>query len=229
MPAFTNAAASTVAPASSLPASIAACTRPKLTSLSFLANAVFLKPRLGSRRCSGIWPPSKPLMRTPERAVWPLPPRPPVLPAPEPMPRPMRMRFLRAPGRSASSLSFMGSSPSLLLDHADEVVNLGDHAAGLGCIGQLGYATDAVEPEPDQGLALSVVASHWTPDLLDLDRLAVALAHGDLQHSAVHSTACSASPASRRRACRVDTLTLRRAATERGGSWRLSASNVART
>ena len=63
-----------------------------------------LKPRLGRRRWSGIWPPSKPLMRTPERAVWPLPPRPPVLPLPEPMPRPMRFRVLRAPERPESSL-----------------------------------------------------------------------------------------------------------------------------
>src|SRR5207302_363827 len=49
-------------------------------------------------------------MRTPERAVWPLPPRPPVLPVPEPMPRPMRERFLRAPGRSESSCSFIAWS-----------------------------------------------------------------------------------------------------------------------
>src|SRR6266852_3537644 len=63
--------------------------------------------RFGSRRCSGIWPPSKPLMRTPERAVWPLPPRPAVLPLPEPMPRPTRMRFLREPALSAISLSFI--------------------------------------------------------------------------------------------------------------------------
>ena len=62
------------------------------------------KPRFGRRRCSGIWPPSKPLMRTPERAVWPLPPRPPVLPLPEPMPRPMRLRALREPALSASSI-----------------------------------------------------------------------------------------------------------------------------
>src|SRR6185369_2561386 len=86
-PAFTKASASTGAPESSLPASIAACTRCRLISFSLSANAPFLKPRLGSRRWSGIWPPSKPLMRTPERAVWPLPPRPPVLPVPEPMPR----------------------------------------------------------------------------------------------------------------------------------------------
>src|SRR4051794_31823822 len=68
---------------------------------------MLVKPRFGSRRCSGIWPPSKPLMRTPERAVWPLPPRPDVLPLPEPMPRPTRMRFLREPALSAISLSFI--------------------------------------------------------------------------------------------------------------------------
>ena len=68
--------------------------RPRLTSLQLERERWCSKPRLGRRRCSGIWPPSKPLMRTPERAVWPLPPRPPVLPAPEPMPRPMRKRFL---------------------------------------------------------------------------------------------------------------------------------------
>ena len=68
---------------------------------------ILLKPRFGRRRCNGIWPPSKPLMRTPERAVWPLPPRPEVLPLPEPMPRPTRMRFLREPALSAISLSFI--------------------------------------------------------------------------------------------------------------------------
>src|ERR1700675_4325471 len=49
-------------------------------------------------------------MWTPVRAVWPLPPRPPVLPLPEPMPRPIRMRPLRAPALSAISLSFMALS-----------------------------------------------------------------------------------------------------------------------
>src|ERR1700757_669728 len=104
--------------------------RPRFTSFSFAANEVFLKPRLGSRRCNGIWPPSNPLMRTPERAVWPLPPRPPVLPMPEPMPRPMRIRFLRDPGRSANSLSFIAVS-SGLVDDPNEVFDLFDHAADL--------------------------------------------------------------------------------------------------
>src|SRR5918998_1380787 len=158
MPAFTRASESTVAFTSSLPASIALCTRSRFTSFSLSANFVFLKPRFGSRRCSGIWPPSKPLIATPERAVWPLPPRPPVLPLPEPMPRPMRMRFLRAPAMSWRSESFIGlllvtlnsgrdrNGPSAL-DHADEVLDLRDHAAGHGRVRQLADAADLVQAE----------------------------------------------------------------------------------
>src|SRR6185437_6836344 len=44
-----------------------------------------------------------------------------------------------------------------------------------------------------------------------------------------YSAVASASPPSRRRDCSVETLMLRRAATERGESWCLSASKVART
>src|SRR6476661_138345 len=107
--------------------------RPRLSSLYFLAK-MFLKPRFGSRRCSGICPPSKPLMATPVRAFWPLTPRPAVLPLPEPMPRPTRLRVLFAPGLSEISLSFIGwpSCPdmgSTLVDDANEVMHLSDHAA----------------------------------------------------------------------------------------------------
>src|SRR5258708_10447865 len=68
---------------------------------------MLLKPRFGSRMWSGIWPPSKPAMLTPERALAPFWPRPAVLPRPEPMPRPTRTRPWRAPFLSRSSLSFM--------------------------------------------------------------------------------------------------------------------------
>src|ERR1700729_4366671 len=84
--------------------------RPRLTSL-YWSRAGGVKPRLGRRRCRGIWPPSKPLMRTPERAVWPLPQRPACLPFPEPMPRPTRMRAFDDPGLSRISLSFMSGDP----------------------------------------------------------------------------------------------------------------------
>src|ERR1700753_1848811 len=54
---------------------------------------MLVKPRWGRRRCSGIWPPSKPRIRLePEREPWPLWPRGEVLPMPEPIPRPTRLR-----------------------------------------------------------------------------------------------------------------------------------------
>src|SRR4051794_3556535 len=68
---------------------------------------MLLEPRFGSRMWSGIWPPSKPLIDTPERALAPFWPRPAVLPRPEPIPRPTRTRLWRAPLLSLISLSFM--------------------------------------------------------------------------------------------------------------------------
>src|SRR5438874_2973568 len=60
----------------------------------YSVRKMLLKPRLGRRRCSGIWPPSKPRMRDePEREPWPLWPRVAVLPIPEPIPRPTRFLF----------------------------------------------------------------------------------------------------------------------------------------
>src|ERR1700726_2451418 len=135
---------------------------------------ILLKPRLGSRRWIGIWPPSKPLMRTPESAVWPLPPRPAVLPLPEPMPRPTRMRFLREPALSAISLSFIALSPYLslfLVDDADEMLNLCDHAANCRGVLQLGNPADLVELEADQRRPLRVVAADRAAGLLDLNHL----------------------------------------------------------
>src|ERR1700694_361669 len=156
------------------------------------SRKILLKPRLGRRRWIGIWPPSKPLMRTPARAVWPLPPRPAVLPLPEPMPRPTRMRFLREPALSAISLSFilhilypwrMISTenrlplfgimlPTLfLVDDADEMLNLCDHAANRRGVLQFGHPADLVELEPDQRRALRVVAADRAVGLHDPDRL----------------------------------------------------------
>src|SRR5215210_3457273 len=131
------------------------------------SRKMLLNPRFGSRRCSGIWPPSNPLIRTPERAVWPLPPRPPVLPLPEPMPRPTRIRSLRDPGRSAISLSFIASS--IPLDHADEMLDLQDHAARRRIVGQFLHAADLVQPETDQSLALRMMAPLGAAGLFDLD------------------------------------------------------------
>src|SRR3984957_3180767 len=188
--AFTSVSALMVPLASSVLASIAPWMRSRLTSANS-SRKILLKPRFGRRRCSGIWPPSKPLMRTPERAVWPLPPRPAVFPLPEPMPRPTRMRFLREPALSAISLSFIVGFlypwrmiatenrlplfgimlPLFLVDDADEMLNLGDHAANRRGVLQLGDPADLVELEADQRRALRVVAADRAAGLLDLDHL----------------------------------------------------------
>src|SRR5690349_11874972 len=104
------------------------------------------------------------------------------------------------------------------------MAHLVDHAVRGRVIRQITRAADLVEPEPDQRGALVVVATQRAGDLLDLDGL-LCLSHGVLPQSAD----TSASPPSRRRDCSVETLRLRRAATERGESWFFSASNVART
>src|ERR1700722_9584255 len=63
----------------------------------YSVRKMLVKPRLGKRRCSGIWPPSKPrIMWEPERDRCPLWPRLEVLPMPEPIPRPTRFLLLFA-------------------------------------------------------------------------------------------------------------------------------------
>src|SRR6476620_11635175 len=132
---------------------------------------MLLKPRFGRRRCSGIWPPSKPLMATPERDVWPLTPRPPVLPLPEPIPRPTRMRFLVGPALSQKKLSFM-SAPSLrrvivVGDDANEMLDLFDHPANRRGIGEGRGPVELVELEADQRRALTAIAADRRTDLLN--------------------------------------------------------------
>src|SRR5581483_478797 len=96
-----------------------------------------------------------------------------------------------------------------------------DHSTHGRIVGQRLPPPDLVEPEPDQGGALLARPPDRAADLLDGDGLA-------LFGHAHASAAASASPPTRR-ACRVDTLMLRRAATERGESWCFSALKVART
>src|SRR3954469_21415209 len=68
-------------------------SRSRLTMLYSLRK-MLVKPRFGIRRCNGICPPSNPrIMREPVRERCPLCPRVEVLPIPEPMPRPTRLRF----------------------------------------------------------------------------------------------------------------------------------------
>src|SRR5437868_13645366 len=108
-------------------------------------------------------------MRTPERAVWPLPPRPPVLPAPEPMPRPIRKRFFREPCFGAISFNFI--AVSLFPAHdADEMLDLVDHPARYRSVRQMPGRADLVRPAPYQGFALDFLPPHRAAGLSDLDR-----------------------------------------------------------
>src|SRR5690606_1835917 len=100
---------------------------------------------LGRRRCSGIWPPSNPAftLPLPERANWPLWPRPAVLPRPEPIPRPTRIRSLRAP--SAGLMSFRRMT-CLLLD-SNQVVHLVDQTAHARGILELAHIVDLAQAQ----------------------------------------------------------------------------------
>ncbi|BAF58518.1 hypothetical protein PTH_0339 [Pelotomaculum thermopropionicum SI] len=102
-----------------------------LTAMISFLN-LLVNPRFGMRRCSGIWPPSKP-GRTPppERAFCPLWPRPAVLPMPEPIPWPLRVGFVLAPGAGFSSCSFTCPTSSGFLDFK-QVRDLIDHSPDLG-------------------------------------------------------------------------------------------------
>src|SRR3954453_10046275 len=115
----------------------------------------------------------------------------------------------------------------LLADDADEMLNLADHAANRRRIRKLGNPADLVEVEADQRRTLRVMAADCAAGLLDLDRLC-GLGHRRELQIGCYSATASASPPTRRD-CRVETLMLRRAATERGESWCFSASKVART
>src|SRR3712207_2885604 len=142
-------------------------------------------------------------MATPERAVWPLPPRPPVLPLPEPMPRPIRMRALVAPALSRMSVSF--TAPSLLpVDDAHEVLHLLDHAAHRRSVGQGRGAVELVELEAAQRLALLGIAAEGRADLLDRQGLTLG-SHRDPPYASAPAASAS-EPASRRRLWSVETF-----------------------
>src|SRR3954454_7073609 len=143
---------------------------------------MLLKPRFGSRMLSGIWPPSKPAMLTPERALAPFWPRPAVLPRPEPMPRPTRTRDWRAPLLSLISFSFMFVHSLSLLSRSSrrsgwsgglfdlhQMLHLTDLAEHFGRALHFHAAAQLVEAETDQSRPLRLVAADRRSGLGDLD------------------------------------------------------------
>src|SRR5439155_16222297 len=123
-----------------------AARRSRLTMLNSLRK-ILVKPRLGMRRCSGIWPPSKPrIIREPVRERCPLCPRVDVLPMPDPIPRPTRLRF---------SVAFFGARifdkfmARFLLHNLDQVRDLGYHPTDRRVVGTLNHL---VQPGEAQAL-----------------------------------------------------------------------------
>src|SRR6185312_12409496 len=125
---------------------------PERTSAAF-TMVVARKPRFGSRRCSGICPPSKPtLWKPPARDFWPLWPRPAVLPRPEPPPRATRRRGLRDPSAGLIVLS----SIVLFLD-LHQVAHPVDHSAVRGRVGDLHRVLAVLEAQALHRLAVLVL------------------------------------------------------------------------
>src|SRR5258708_7646553 len=128
-----------------------ATSRSRLTMLNSLRK-MLVKPRFGMRRCSGIWPPSKPrIMREPVRERCPLCPRVDVLPMPEPIPRPTRLRFSVAFFGARIFDKFMMLFPGRCdLSHKlNHMRNLGHHAANGRVVGTLNHL---VQPGKSQTL-----------------------------------------------------------------------------
>src|ERR1700750_1948824 len=151
-----------------------------------------LNPRLCRRRCSGIWPPSKPtLWKPPERDFWPLWPRPEVLPRPEPMPRPTRRRAFLAPAAGLVLFSFM-SSFSRASEPLHQVRDLVDHPAHGRRVLERRLAVGLAQAEAAHGRAVRLARARDAADELHGDGLAVlrrALLRGGLVvHRAVLGT-----------------------------------------
>src|SRR5688572_22921656 len=166
----------------STPASNRSASVSRFTTSYSTRNGLW-KPRFGTRRCSGIWPPSNPrLCLKPERDLAPLCPRPAVLPLPDPWPRPTRFLACLAPLGGRRLLRFIilsrvnsqvstPASPACrvsgdsgiggwtLAVHLYQVTYFQNHPSGGCVVGQLHGVADAAQAETlDDQLLLLVEA-----------------------------------------------------------------------
>src|SRR5687768_4096507 len=143
------------------------------------------------RRCSGIWPPSKPRLNlNPDRDFAPLWPRPACTPLPDPWPRPTRFfgNFDRSDGfRLLRSISFFpapvkGRPPcrlpvyrnalaAFLLADRHEVTDLVNHAARRRRVHQFDAAVDPAQPHALRRRRLRPVEADDALDERDLQLL----------------------------------------------------------
>src|SRR5688572_24172535 len=130
-------------------------SEPRLISANSFLKRALVKPRLGTRRWSGICPPSNPsLWLKPLRLFCPFSPRPDVLPRPLPGPRPTRLRF-----RVLPLAGFRLLRPTVvpsLLDDADEVGNGVDHPPDLRRVRPLHDLVHPAQAEAADGGPLAV-------------------------------------------------------------------------
>src|SRR5262249_8762890 len=125
-------------------------------------------PCFGSRRCSGICPPSKPtLWYPPARDFWPLWPRPAVLPW-HPNPRPTRFLLLLEPGAGLISLSLIASH---------QIGNPGYHAAVGRGVGHFHRLAQLPQAEAAHARAMRLLAADGAVHQGDLQPLGLFLGH----------------------------------------------------
>src|SRR5579862_5240060 len=126
---------------------------------------MLVNPRLGSRRCSGIWPPSNPrFWLNPVPACCPLLPRVDVLPCPDPMPRPTRRRARFWPAGGFNVLRFIG-----LLHHHQQMRNFLHHAAKRRGIRPFNDLVDFAQSERPHNLLVLLGGADRTAYQFDFD------------------------------------------------------------
>src|SRR5262245_411155 len=142
-----------------VPASNFAATASTLTTSYSTRNGLW-NPRFGTRRWSGIWPPSKPRLNlNPERDFAPLCPRPAVLPLPDPCPRPMRFFACLAP-RGGLRFSRPIVVTSLVLNR-HQVTHLVNQPARFRRVLQLHRVTNAAQTHAAHDVALVALEADW--------------------------------------------------------------------
>src|SRR6516225_3603236 len=131
----------------SVPASNTRARESRLTTAYATRNGLW-KPRFGTRRCRGIWPPSNPRLNLkPDRDFAPLWPRPAVFPWPEPCPRPTLFFECLAPLGGFKSLRSIGITHPLGANHLYQVSHFVNHPANRGCVRQLHGVPNPQEAE----------------------------------------------------------------------------------
>src|SRR3954452_20995432 len=121
------------------------------------------------RMWMGICPPSKfGRLLVPEREPAPFWPRPDVLPVPELLPRPMRLRVLREPGAGLRECRPMRSVVSSAIGDLHEMADAVQHAPRLLVVLDLDRVADAAQAERAQRVELALVRAVARLDLRHL-------------------------------------------------------------